>query len=89
MAEPEAAADQPDLQQGLAGDRSALPSAIGWALVTAALAVGVWLLARMADRRLRIPPKGRRLIVYVVASPVLLFFLFLCFENVDRLLPAY
>ena len=82
-------ADQPDLDQGLAGDRSALPSAIGWGLVTAALAVGVWLLARLADRRLRFPPRGRRLAVYVLASPVLLFFLFLCFENVDRLLPAY
>ena len=57
--------------------------------MTAALAVGVWLLARLADRRLRFPPRGRRLAVYVLASPVLLFFLFLCFENVDRLLPAY
>jgi sortase A len=82
-------AGQPDLDQGLAGDRSALPSAIGWALVTAALAIGVWLLARLADHRLRMPPRGRRLAVYVLASPVLLFFLFLCFENVDRLLPAY
>ena len=80
---------QANLDQGLAGDRSALPSAIGWGLVTLALVVLAWLAAVAFERRVHVPRRGRRLIVYALASPVVLVFLFLCFENVDRLLPAY
>jgi hypothetical protein len=57
-------------------------SSIGWGVATAALAVGVWLLARRR-RRLR----GRLGVVAVGALPFLVL-LFFFFQSITPLLPA-
>jgi sortase A len=62
----------------LSGDVHAWPSALLWAMVV--LAAG-WA-AREWGRR------WRRLPVYAIAAPFMVVFLFACFENVNRLLPA-
>ncbi|MEA3216359.1 MAG: sortase, partial [Acidimicrobiia bacterium] len=79
----------PDLQQGLGGDRSALPSAIGWGLATAAAGFVAWLVSRRWDHRIGRRSRLRHIAVYALLSPAFFVLLFLCFENVDRLLPAY
>ena len=79
--------DGADLDQGLGGDRSAAGPAFGWGLLTAFAAVGAWWLGRFWKLS-----SGRRAVpylVYLVASPVVLSLLYVCFEHVDRLLPAY
>ena len=78
----------PDLQQGLAGDRSALAPAGGWALICAAIGVLAWYTGRRWQARRGIG-RLRKFAVYALVSPVFLFFLYLCFTNVDRVLPAY
>jgi sortase A len=79
----------PDLQQGLGGDRSALPSAIGWGLATAAAGLVAWLVSRRWDHRIGRRSRLRHIAVYALVGPAFFVLLFLCFENVDRLLPAY
>lgn len=85
---PALGAAEPDLDQGLAGDSSRVLPAIGWGLVCLAVGLVAW----FAARRWRAKDPDRRFrpyLAYVVATPVFLFFLYLCFENVDRVLPAY
>ena len=85
--DPALAAD-PDLDQGLAGDSSRLLPAIGWGLVCLAIGLVAWFAARLW--RTKAPDhRFRPYLAYVVATPAFLFFLYLCFENVDRVLPAY
>lgn len=78
-----------DLDQGLAGERDAIPAAIGWGLLAAALWIGGRLLGRrLAPRwdwtRRRGEIVGRLAVLVPVA--VALWF---CFEAADRALPAY
>jgi sortase A len=63
---------------GLSGDRAAAWPTVWWALASAAVALALWLLAR----------RGRPWLVYLLGAPVFLVVLFVCFENVSRLLPA-
>ncbi len=78
----------PDLDQGLAGDSSRVLPAIGWGLVCLAIGLVAWFAARMW--RAKDPShRFRPYLAYAVATPAFLFFLYLCFENVDRVLPAY
>ncbi|RMH75983.1 MAG: class E sortase [Actinomyces sp.] len=78
-----------DLDQGLAGERDAIPAAVGWGLLAAALWIGGRLLGRrLAPRwdwtRRRGEIVGRLAVLVPVA--VALWF---CFEAADRALPAY
>jgi hypothetical protein len=57
--------------------------------VAAAVALAAWLVARAWDRHAGQPRRRRRVLVYALASPLLALLLFLCFENVDRVLPAF
>jgi hypothetical protein len=66
-----------------------LPGAIGWGLVTALVGAAAWFLSRLWDRRSGRRSRLRHLAAYAMTSPIFLLLLFLCFENVDRLLPAY
>ena len=63
---------------GLEGDPSARTPALLWG----ALAALVWVATRQAAAR------GRRLPAYALGVPVVLVVLFLCFEQIARLLPA-
>jgi len=72
-----------DLDEGLNGERDAIPAAIGWLTV----AVAGWLVAsRLARRQLG---WRRRLIPYLVALILVLPALWMCFDAADRALPAY
>ena len=77
-----------DLTQGLAGDRKAIPGALGWGAVCTAIGLLAYMVGRSISRG---SPRRRlvRLATYTVACPFFLFFLYLCFTYVDRLLPAY
>ncbi|MEZ5235043.1 MAG: class E sortase [Acidimicrobiales bacterium] len=72
----------------LAGDSGAWPGAIAWGAATVAAAAAAWVLAWRLDVA-RGRRWTRRWAVYAAASPVVAVLLFLCFANVDRLLPAY
>lgn len=84
-----AAAPRADLDQGLGGDSTAWPAVIGWGLVSALVGALAWVAARWWSRRGEGRARLRRWSVYAVASPFFLVVLYMCFENVDRLLPAY
>ena len=71
--------DEVSLDEGLDGESDALGPAIGWGLVAAA----IWAVARIGAWKWRRWPSYA-----IVAIPVLIP-LWLCFEQVDRLLPAY
>ena len=77
-----------NLDQGLAGDRRALAPSLGWGSLAAFIGLLAWATGRFWQRT-----KGRShlrmLVPYAVVSPLFLFVLYLCFTNVDRLLPAY
>ena len=62
----------------LSGHGESTAPAVGWALVCAAVWLGAWLVAR----------RGRRWLVYAVATPVFLVCLFFFFENFARFVPA-
>jgi hypothetical protein len=84
------AAEAANLDQGLAGDRSAVAPAVGWGSLAAAVALAAALIGRAWERRaVQHPRRRRRLLVYGLVSPVFLLVLYLCFENVDRVLPAF
>ena len=80
--------DASNLDQGLAGDRRALAPSLAWGSLAALIGLLAWATSRSWQRS-----KGRgfvrMLVPYVVVSPLFLFVLYLCFTNVDRLLPAY
>ncbi len=79
----------PDLDANqLAGDSGAWPGAVAWGLATLVAAALAWLAAHYAALVRGVRPWRDRAI-YLAASPVCLGLLFLCFTNVDRLLPAY
>ncbi len=78
-----------DLDQGLAGDSSAWPAAAAWAALTALVCALAWFIARRWSRTAERRPWIRKGVVYLAASPVFFVVLYFCFENVDRLLPAY
>lgn len=63
---------------GLSGKGATTRPAILWALVCAAIWLGAWLVAR----------RGRRWLVYALATPVFLVCLFFFFENFARFVPA-
>ncbi len=78
-----------DLDQGLDGERSAIPAAVGWGVLAATL----WIAGRRVGARLG-PHRGwsrrrseltGRLVVAVPVAVALWF----CFEAADRALPAY
>ena len=62
----------------LSGQGTTTTPAILWGLVCAAIWLGAWLVAR----------RGRKWLVYVVATPVFLLCLFFFFENFARFVPA-
>ncbi|HEY2331947.1 MAG TPA: class E sortase [Acidimicrobiales bacterium] len=76
---PPASLDDPS---GPAGDGAARFQTAVWGVITAALAFGVYRLAR------RRRPWWRRFGVYVLGALPVGFALFLFFENINRLLPA-
>jgi hypothetical protein len=82
------AAAEPDLDQGLAGESDAVLPAIGWGSVALGTFVAAWLVARLWRHR-NPERRVRPYLAYLALSPVFFFFLYLCFENVDRVLPAY
>ena len=72
-----------DLDEGLNGERDAIPAAIGWLTV----AIACWLVAsRLARHQLG---WRRRLVPYAVALIPVLPALWMCFDAADRALPAY
>lgn len=71
--------DEVNLDEGLNGESNALWPAIGWGLVAAA----IWAVARIGAWKWRRWPSYA-----LVAIPVLIP-LWMCFQQVDRLLPAY
>lgn len=73
----------------LGGDASAWPGAIGWGAAALVAAAAAMVLAVTLDRRRGERRLVRRLGIYALASPAVGLCLFLCFTNVDRLLPAY
>lgn len=77
-----------DLDAGLAGDSSAWTPAIGWGLLTAAVAAAAWFIGKLWRER-SATPKFKPYIAYAMASPIVGTLLYQCFFHVDRLLPAY
>lgn len=83
---PAAPADEPVVEQApltiddpsLAGDPSARAPAAGWGAATALIALGAWLVGG----------RWRRWPSYVLALPLGAVTLFLCFEQISRLLPS-
>jgi sortase A len=72
-----------DLDQGLGGDRGAIPVAIGWLVV----ALGTWLVGlRLARRR---SGWRRRVAPYLATLLPAAVALWMCFEAADRALPAF
>lgn len=80
---------QLNLDEGLGGDSAAWPDVIFWGAVAAVVGLAVWFAARYWSSRATSRQWLRKLIVYTAASPLVLVVLYLLFENVDRLLPAY
>ena len=74
---------------GLAGDRTAWPGAVLWALATLAAGTAAWGVALILERRRGTTSATRRWLVYALASPAVGACLVLCFSYVDRLLPSY
>ncbi len=72
-----------DVTAGLSGDSSARGPVLLWGLLTAAIWLGTWTVARRHRPRSR-----RRWLAYGAALPFFLAGLFVFFENVARLLPA-
>jgi sortase A len=64
---------------GLAGDGESWLPAVGWGLAAAAVALGIWLVARR--RRRRWP-------IYLLGTPVFLAALFMFYTAISNLLPA-
>jgi hypothetical protein len=58
-------------------------------LATAVAGLVAWLVSRRWDHRIGRRSRLRHIAVYALVSPAFFVLLFLCFENVDRLLPAY
>ena len=71
--------DEVSLDEGLDGQSSARWPAIGWGLLAAA----IWIAGRIAARRWKRWPS------YAIVALPAAAALWLCFEQVDRLLPAY
>jgi sortase A len=65
-------------EPSLSGDRSAAAPTVLWALACLAVALATWFAAR----------RWKRWVAYLVGGAVFLVVLFVCFENVSRLLPA-
>ncbi len=83
-------ADNPaPAMNGLAGDRTAWPGAVLWALATLAAGTAAWAVALALERRRGTPNTARRWLVYALASPAIGACLFGCFSYIDRLLPSY
>jgi len=74
MSEAPASLDDPSL----AGDPTARGPAAGWGAATALIALGAWLVGQ----------RWRRWPAYLLSLPLGAVTLFLCFEQIARLLPA-
>ncbi|MFQ5558124.1 MAG: class E sortase [Acidimicrobiales bacterium] len=75
---------EPNLDEGLAGERDAIATAVGWMLAAILLWVGVGLAAHR-----RMPAGWRRLAVRMVSLAPVSVCLWISFEAIDRALPAY
>ncbi len=71
--------DEVSLDEGLAWDTSPLPKALLYGLIAALIFLAAWFAAR----------RWRRIPSYAVALVPFAFALYLAFEQVDRILPAY
>ena len=80
---PSATAGPADLDEGLDGERDAIPGAVVWLLA----ATAIWVLAGVLGRRLFAGRRQRILVRAVSVAPVA-FCLWFAFEMVDRALPA-
>ncbi len=80
---PAATARPDDLDEGLDGERDAIPGAVVWLLAAAA----IWILAGALGRRL-FDGRRHRLLVRAVSLAPVAFCLWFAFEMVDRALPA-
>jgi sortase A len=81
--QPSATAGPADLDEGLDGERDAIPGAVVWLLA----ATAIWVLAGVLGRRLFAGRRQRILVRAVSVAPVA-FCLWFAFEMVDRALPA-
>jgi hypothetical protein len=72
-----------DLDQGLGGERGAIPVAAAWLLLAAAIWIGAGRVARGGNGW------TRRLGPYAAAAVPVGVALWMCFEAADRALPAY
>lgn len=71
-----------------AARRTALPAAVLWGLVGAAVLLAAWLIAKLWRKRAQRDLRRQKFVPYIVALPVFLLVLFVFFENLSQVLPA-
>jgi sortase A len=81
--QPSVAAGPVDLDEGLDGERDAIPGAVVWLLA----ATAIWVLAGVLGRRL-FDGRRQRILVRAVSVAPVAFCLWFAFEMADRALPA-